>query len=98
MFTKLVADKRGFFYTAVVIVVILFAVDITSLVVLLVSNRFFDAFVPYIGDNIQIAGLQTTLRFVGPVAIVAINIGLIVLLVVSAWKRQTVEDEGELLL
>jgi hypothetical protein len=85
-------NTQGFFYTAVVIVIVLFTVDISAVTVLLVTNRFFDLW-----DTVTTGGfgtlLEGSLRNVGPIVIVIVNIGLIVLLVVSAWKRQTIEEE-----
>ena len=91
-----VANKAGYFFTAVTIIVVLFVADIVYVVAALVNNKFFDAFAGYSAADIQIAGLQSTLRYVGPITIVTLNIGLIILLIVAAWKRQSVESEGEL--
>lgn len=91
-------DKRGFFTTIFAIVVILFITDITYITIALAGARFFDSFSSFIDPtNIDITGMETSLRLAGPISIVIINIGLLVLLIVSAWKRQTVETEDLLL-
>jgi hypothetical protein len=98
MFTKdFLHDKKGIFVTAVVIVIILFVADITYLVVALVNINFLDLIGEIGTSNVSITGLDATLRNVGPITIVILNIGLVLLLVVSAWKRQTVETVEDLL-
>lgn len=82
-------DTSGIFYTAFVIVITLFIADIIYLVVALGVNQFFDNF--EVGNNVFLLNLQSTLRNVGPFVIVILNIGLLVLLAVAAWKRGTVE-------
>lgn len=59
----------------------------------MVQNRFLDSWALAVTETPQMAGLDSVMRNVGAIVIVVINIGLIVLLVVSAWKRQTVEAE-----
>jgi hypothetical protein len=93
--TNLLSNKLGNFYTNLVIVIVLFVADITYVVVALVANRFFDSFLSYTLGNVNLINLQSTLRYVGPIAIVVINIGLIVLLLVSAWKRGSNESPME---
>jgi hypothetical protein len=90
---SLLADRVGNFYTNLVLVIVLFVADITYVVVAYTSNTFFDSFAVYTLGNANLVNLQSTLRYVGPITIVAINIGLLVLLVVSAWKRGTNEVE-----
>ena len=59
----------------------------------MVQNRFLDAWAANINETAQMTGMDSVLRGSGAIVIVVINVGLIVLLVVSAWKRQTVEAE-----
>jgi hypothetical protein len=97
MFTKnFLHDKKGIFVTAVVIVIVLFVADITYLVVALVNVSFLDLIGEIGASNVNIIALDAVLRNVGPITIVVINIGLVLLLVVSAWKRQTVETVEDL--
>ncbi len=98
MLTKLAKDTRGIFYTAIIIIIVLFVSDIMYITVALVGNTFFDIWVAggYV-TNIQMADMLSTLRYVGPIVIVIINIGLIGLLVVSAWKRGRNEAPEDLL-
>jgi ABC-type spermidine/putrescine transport system permease subunit I len=96
-----VENKAGIFYTAVIIIIILFVTDITYLTVAYTSNSFFDTWEEVAVSNVYIDQLTDTVRFVGPVVIVVLNIGLIILLLVSAWKRNSVErpmSDEELLL
>jgi hypothetical protein len=87
-------NKRGnFFYSAIIIVTILFVADITWVVAAMVQNSFLDAWALTISETAQMQGFDLVLRNVGAIVIVIVNIGLIVLLIVSAWKRQTVEAE-----
>jgi hypothetical protein len=71
----------------------MFVADITWVVAAMVQNRFLDAWRTTINETAQMAGMDNVLRGSGAIVIVVINIGLLVLLVVSAWKRQTVEAE-----
>ena len=91
---SLLADRVGGFYTNLIVVITLFVVDITYLAVALTTNKFFDMFVAggYV-SNVQMENLLGTLRFVGPIVIVVINAGLVVILIASAWKRGTNETE-----
>ena len=88
------SDRRGIVYTVVAVLAILFVADIMYLVLAVSSASFFDAFEPYVADSIQEANLLSTLRNVGPITIIIINVGLILVLVVSAWKRGTNEVEA----
>lgn len=90
---SLLDDKSGLFFSALVIVIVLFVADITYIVVAYVDNSFFDSFAVYIAGNVQLENMQSTLRYVGPIMIVVINLGLVGLLVVSAWKRGSNEME-----
>jgi hypothetical protein len=85
--------QANFFYSAVIIVIILFVADITWVVSAMVQNRFLDSWALAVTETPQMQGLDSVMRNVGAIVIVIINIGLIVLLIVSAWKRQTVEAE-----
>ncbi len=99
MLTKFAKDTRGIFYTAIIIVIVLFVSDIIYITVALVGNTFFDIWVAggYV-TTIQTADLLSTLRYVGPIVIVIVNIGLIGLLIVSAWKRGSNEAPEDLLI
>ena len=90
---NMMADKKGYALTVLVIVIVLFVADIAYLVLAVANATFLDAFETYISGNLYLEGLEGTLRYTGPTTIVIINIGLLFLLVVSAWKRQRVETE-----
>jgi hypothetical protein len=89
----LLSDRAGNFYTNLVLVIVLFVADITYVVIAYTANTFFDSFATYTLGNLNLVNLQSTLRYVGPITIVAINVGLLILIVVSAWKRGTNEVE-----
>ncbi len=95
---SLLMDKRGNFYTTIIVVIILFVVDIMYLVVAYATNSFFDKFDSVGSANVYTSQLEATLRYVGPTVIVVLNIGLVVYLVVSAWKRGSNEAPEELLM
>ena len=91
---RFVSNQRGnFFYSAVIIVIIMFVADITWVVSAMVQNRFLDSWALAVTETPQMLSLDLVMRNVGAIVIVVINVGLIVLLIVSAWKRQTVEAE-----
>jgi hypothetical protein len=94
VFKKLLADQSGnFFYSAVIIIVILFVADITWVATTMVKNTFLDTWAQSVVENAQMVQFDGVLRTSGAIVIVVINVGLIALLIVSAWKRQTVEAE-----
>ena len=93
---QFIENKRGnFLLTAIVIIITLMCADIAWIVMAVTQSRFLDAFTVY-ETNAQMQGLDAILRTQSAWVIVVINIGLVALLIVSAWKRQTVEEPIEL--
>jgi uncharacterized membrane protein YjgN (DUF898 family) len=94
---NLLRSKQGIFYTAVIIVVVMFVMDISYLAVALTTNKFFDMWDLTVTNNVYMDNLETVSRNVGPIVVVILNVGLIILLVASAWKRGSNEVPEELL-
>lgn len=94
---NLLRNKKGIFYTAVIIVIVLFVADIMYLAVALTSAKFFDAWDQTVTNNIYMDNLEAVSRNLGAIVIVILNVGLVILLIVAAWKRGSNEVPEELL-
>jgi hypothetical protein len=93
---NLAKNKNGLFLTAVIIIITLMVSDILWLVLIVVQNNFLDTWLnpswSNHSSNTHEVVLADMLRNQGAIVIVAINIGLVVLLIIAAWKRET-QDE-----
>lgn len=95
---NLYRDKKGIFYTIVVVVIVLFIADIMYLTVAVTANSFFDAWDASVTSNTNTTLLQGALRNVGPIVIITVNVGLVVYMLAAAWKRRTDESPEDLLI
>ena len=85
-------DKCGIFWVIFVGVTTIMVATVTWLIAMLVTNQFMDIF-ELQGIQQSTIDLGETVRTQGAVVVVIVDIGMVVWMTVSAFRRESQEDQ-----
>ena len=88
-------NKRGVFWTMFVGVAVIFIATITWLVMIIVATQFVDTFSVFASPIAVSLGDTSILQ--GSIVIAVIDIGIVIWMIISAFKRESQEDALEML-